>query len=84
MKCSALTCYKEATYVPVINFASRVNPKGQRAQGRLALAVCVDHAVPKVEWFVSDAGWRQIAKTFAEAGMAEPDRSTLTISFDPI
>jgi hypothetical protein len=83
MKCSAVTCQREAQYAPVIHFSSKVNPTA-RGQMRLALPVCSQHTYPQPSAYVSDAGWAQIENTFEEAGMAEPDRKTLTVTFVPL
>lgn len=51
---------------------------------RFGLVVCDEHADGDIDHLVTDEGWEQIVNTFAAAGKAEPDRSTLEIHYHPI
>lgn len=83
MNCDRIGCKHRATKWPVITFASKQDPTGPRAEFRFPLAVCDKHAAPDIAMYVSDQGWAQIAETFGQRGLGEPDRSTLRVEFVP-
>lgn len=81
MICLRTGCGRPGVWIPVLSFAAKVFPRGPRCTAEIGLAVCHEHALPDPDLFLTDAGWKQIMEGLRQAGKAEPDRSTVTITF---
>ena len=80
MKCDKQGCANDAHFSPIVSFASKVNPMA-RAEFRLPLLVCKEHATDDVSQYVTDDGWQQIVATVKRAGKAHPDRDSLQVRY---
>lgn len=83
MKCYRLGCLNEAHVCPVVSFSAKAAPAA-RAEFKLPLFVCPDHATDDVSQYVSDAGWLQLVVKVKQAGRAYPDRDSLQVRYVPI
>lgn len=83
MKCSRRGCLNDAHVSPVLSFSSRAAPNA-RAEFKLPLFVCAEHASEDASEFVGDDGWLQIVVAVKRAGRAYPDRSSLQVRYVPI
>lgn len=83
MKCFRLGCQNEAHVSPVISFTSKVDAS-LRAESKLPLMICMEHATDDVSQFVNDEGWLRIVVTVKNAGRGYPDRDSLQVRYVPI
>lgn len=83
MKCYRLGCANEAHVSPVVSFSAKGAPNA-RAEFKLPLLICSEHAINDVSQYVSDAGWLQIVVAVKRAGRAYPDRDSLQVRYVPI
>jgi len=84
MNCSRTGCTNVATKLPKVSFAAKVKRYGARAHFQFPLPVCDEHAVADPALYITDDSWDHIVDTIKFAGYAEPDRTTVEISFVPI
>ena len=73
----------QAYVSPIVSFSSKATPKA-RAEFKLPLLICQEHATDDVAQFVNDEGWRQIVAVVKAAGRAYPDRASLRVRYVPI
>lgn len=79
--CQRVGCEHPAKWRPVL--ACRAKGYEQHpAPATLSLVVCDAHkAESTVDYFITDAGWKQISDSFDAAGLMRPERSLTTLDW---
>jgi hypothetical protein len=80
MKCFRLGCQNEAHVSPIISFSAKAAPE-VRAEFKMPLLICLEHAVDDASLYVNDEGWLQIVEAVKKAGRAYPDRDSLQVRY---
>ena len=86
--CSRKGCARPARWHPKLIVYARCHDARkwhEPAEGVLCLPICDEHTHGvAVAELVSDEGWAKIVRAFRDAGLAEPDRASVTLGWVPI
>lgn len=80
--CQHIGCSNQGTLKPCISFASIDPMSTQRAEIRIDLLVCPEHALPDPSYFLSDKGWAQVQQFLKLQGKLAGDRKSATVKFE--